>query len=145
MADLIRWESNGFAGLSGYPGTGGTPFFAIVDRGEAPMALLSSLPGPREQFRADDPEPLKAEAERLLREFAASVLTDSEMYMAGAAAERERVWSLPVNQRLELHGGYPGGVYRCAGCLAELTEGRIAHQPKCSEMRLAGLIGDDDD
>lgn len=103
MTDLIRWESNGFAGLSGYPGTGGTPFFAIVDRGEAPMALLSSLPGPREQFRADDPEPLKAEAERLLREFAASVLTDSEMYMAGAAAERERVSDLAAECGAHYH------------------------------------------
>lgn len=55
--------------------------------------------------------------------------------------ERERIWSLQVTQRLELHGGYPDGVWRCAGCLAELTGNRIAHLPKCSEMGLDRLAG----
>jgi hypothetical protein len=58
------------------------------------------------------------------------------------ADERERIWSRPVTQRLELHGGYPGGVWRCAGCEAQLTEGTITHLPRCSEMGLASLIGD---
>lgn len=60
-----------------------------------------------------------------------------------AAAERERIWSEPVAQRLELHGGYPGSVWRCAGCLAELTENRISHKPRCSEMGMANLIAGD--
>jgi hypothetical protein len=46
------------------------------------------------------------------------------------AAERERIWSRPVTQRLELHEA----VWRCAGCLAELTESVITHLPRCGEM-----------
>jgi hypothetical protein len=59
-----------------------------------------------------------------------------------AEAVLRRLWSLPVTQRLELHGGYPGGVWRCAGCLAELTGSTITHLPRCGEMGLASLIGD---
>jgi len=63
-------------------------------------------------------------------------------FSEGAAAERDRLWSLPVTQRLELHGGHPGGVWRCAGCHAELTESTITHLPRCSEMGLGNLAWD---
>ncbi len=52
-------------------------------------------------------------------------------YRDGASAERERAWSLPVTQRLELHDF---GGWQCAGCGAPLAEARIAHKPRCSEM-----------
>jgi hypothetical protein len=84
MTDLIQWKPNGFEGLGGYVPGASTPFFAIVDRdGDGPLVLLSSLPGQREH-RGDagrDPEPLKAQAERLLREFAVSVVADPDHHV----------------------------------------------------------------
>lgn len=93
MTDLIRWEDNSFEGLGGYVLGTSTPFFAIVDRGNGtPLMLLSSLPGPRERLSSDehDPVPLKAEAERLLREFAVSVLAADGPPCAACAALR--IW-----------------------------------------------------
>jgi transcriptional regulator with XRE-family HTH domain len=54
----------------------------------------------------------------------------------GIPAERlaEAAGHRPVTQRLVLAGGYPGGVWTCAGCRAELTEGRIAHTAGCPEV-----------
>ena len=39
-----------------------------------------------------------------------------------------------ITQKLVLEGGYPDGVWTCAGCPAELTEGLLTHYNNCTEM-----------
>jgi hypothetical protein len=51
-------------------------------------------------------------------------------FREGTKVERDRLWSLPVTQRLELDGA----AWRCAGCRALLIAGSITHLPRCSEM-----------
>jgi hypothetical protein len=55
---------------------------------------------------------------------------------AGATAERERIFRTPVTQRFVTDDC----LLRCAGCEAELNDGRMAHNAGCSEMRLADLL-----
>jgi hypothetical protein len=67
---------------------------------------------------------------------------EPEAVTAIRAAERARIWAQPVTQRLEFHSLSPAGMWCCAGCLAQMTEGVITHEPRCSEIRLAALIGE---
>lgn len=39
-----------------------------------------------------------------------------------------------TSQRLILDGGYPDGLWSCAGCKAVLTEGVLEHPGDCAEM-----------
>ena len=36
-----------------------------------------------------------------------------------------------IRQRLTLVGGYPGGVWSCAACGSELSDGTISHRDAC--------------
>ena len=45
-----------------------------------------------------------------------------------------------IKQRLVLIGGYPGGVWSCSWCAAELADGGITHRDDCAwlaEVRAA--------
>jgi hypothetical protein len=76
MTDRIRWEPNGEGGaFFGYVGTLGKVFeICYAGAGAGNWRLTSGLSGQLrwEVFR-DDPDALKAEAERWLEQFAASL------------------------------------------------------------------------
>jgi hypothetical protein len=42
-----------------------------------------------------------------------------------------------ITQRLVLDGGYPDGIYRCAGCHARLENGAFRHPDDCTVMAQA--------
>lgn len=73
MTDLIRWEPNRTDGLLGYAGTLADPWVFQIFRNDGRWMLMSQLPGDHSRHRADDCDELKARAEELLREFAASI------------------------------------------------------------------------
>ena len=74
----IRWEAGQFGNLVGYAGTVESWVFQvwhISDDEDSHWSLISSLPDAQNWNAADpdDPEPLKAEAERWLTEFVSSL------------------------------------------------------------------------
>ena len=78
MTDRIRWEAGQFGNLVGYAGTVESWVFQvwhISDDEDSHWSLISSLPDAQNWNAADpdDPEPLKAEAERWLERFVSSL------------------------------------------------------------------------
>lgn len=80
MADLIRWEDNGYGGFLGYAGTLEDSWLFQVWKTDhhdprTGWLLSATLPGCIEGTpeNAAEPGPLKVRAEELLREFASSL------------------------------------------------------------------------
>ena len=76
--ERIRWDAGQFGNLVGYAGTVESWVFQvwhINDDEDSHWSLISSLPDAQNRNAADpdDPEKLKAEAERWLTEFACSL------------------------------------------------------------------------
>ncbi len=92
MTDRIRWEAGQFGNLVGYAGTVESWVFQvwhISDDEDSHWSLISSLPDAQNWNAADpdDPEPLKAEAERL----AGAVRLLSRRGLPGRARRVDRV------------------------------------------------------
>ena len=110
MTDRIRWEAGQFGNLVGYAGTVESWVFQvwhISDDEDSHWSLISSLPDAQNWNAADpdDPEPLKAEAERWLTEFVSSlgaVFPDPEL--PECARCEEPVTGTPVTDPDDLMG-----------------------------------------
>lgn len=77
MSEHIRWEQAAIGGgFAGSASTGGSWLFQISRPGESGPWVLNAISIPPLSgltWRGDDPEQLKMQAERLLREYAASL------------------------------------------------------------------------